>query len=146
MQQIFSFIGRTIGAIPDPVAASMAAPSVLGDSQEDYGEAIPLPWPLTASSGTCSTEESLEEQMQQVVPIMIFSFIGRIIGAIPDPVAASMAAPSVLGDSQVEDGEAIPLPWPLTAPPGMCSTTGRDADSLHSGLSESGKSYFKVYK
>ena len=77
--------------------------------------------------------------MQQVVPIMIFSFTGRIIGVIPDPVAA----PSVPGDCQVEDGETLPLPWPLTASPGMCSTTGRDTDSLRSGLSESGK---KVYK
>ena len=77
--------------------------------------------------------------MQQVVPIMILSFTGRIIGAIPDPVIA----PSVPGDYQVEDGEALPLPWPLTTSPGTCSTTGKDTDSLHSGLSESGK---KVYK
>ena len=59
--------------------------------------------------------------MQQVVPIMIFSFTGRIIGAIPDPVIA----PSVPGDCQVEDGEAIPLPWPLTASPGTCVFYGR---------------------
>ena len=77
--------------------------------------------------------------MQQVVPIMILSFTGRIIGAIPDPVIA----PSVPGDCQVEDDEALPLPWPLTTSPGTCSTTGRDTDSLHSRLSESGK---KVYK
>ena len=55
----------------------------------------------------CSTDESLEEQ--NVASSTIFSFIGRIIGAVPDPVAASMAAPSVPGDSLVEDGEAIPL-------------------------------------
>ena len=59
--------------------------------------------------------------MQQVVPIMILSFTGRIIGARPDPVIA----PSVPGDYQVEDGEAIPLPWPLTASPGTCVFYGR---------------------
>ena len=69
----------------------------------------------------CSTGESLEEQNAGSSTNNDFFFYRKGHGTVPDPVAASMAAPSVPGDSQVEDGEAIPLPWPLTASPGTCS-------------------------